>query len=195
MATVPVLDPSETRAIGQDTPTLQFERLELVRVRLAARRRHRWIVAAKLVIALVSIGVLIFAAIRRTSFERLGSPPSSAPAETLTPLAASPAAASPAATDFAIDPPPVIVPPSASVDSVKRDAPHARRRQARADQRRRPSPGKHGEGAAPRARGEAQGVEAAVPTAAIDWLLKNSPTTSPIGGSAAVLSAKEEIRR
>ena len=194
MATVPVLDPSEHCAVGQDTPTLQFERLERVRVGLAARRRHRWIVAAKLVIALVSLSGLMFAAIHHISFERIASPPSSAPAETLTSLAASPPAASPAVTD-AVDPPSVIVPPSASVESVKRDPTYTRRRRAHVDRRRRPWPGKHGEGAAPRARAEQQDVEAAVPTAAIDWLLKNSPTTSPIGGSEALLPVKEEIRR
>jgi hypothetical protein len=199
MATVPVLDPIESRSNGQDAVTLQFERLERVRVRLAARRRHRWIVATKLVIALVSISVLIFAAIRRTSVERLDSPHPPASVGTETPQAASPTAADvavgpPSAADVAVVSPSAVVPPRARGDSVKRDATHARRLQANPDRRRRPLSGRQDARAAAPSRGEAQDVEAAVPTAAIDWLLKSSRTS--IGGtSEALLPDREEIRR
>ena len=208
MATVPVLDPIESRSNGQDAVTLQFERLERVRVRLAARRRHRWILATKLVIALVGISVLIFAAIRRTAVERLDSPhppasvgtetPQVASVGTETPQAASvgtetPQAASPAA-DVAVGPPSAVAPPRARGDGVKRDPTHARRLQANADRRRRPPSGRQDARAAVPSRGEEQDVEAAVPTAAIDWLLKSSRTS--IGGaSEALLPDREEIRR
>jgi hypothetical protein len=189
MAIVPVLDPIESRSVGQDALTLQFERLERVRARLAARRRYRWILATKLVVVLVSISVLLFVAIRRTSFERLGSARPPAPVLTLTPVAASPAA-----PDFEVDPPSVIVPPRAHVDGVKREATHTRRLQVNADRRRRPLSGRQGARAAAPSPGEQQDVEAAVPTAAIDWLLKSSRTS--IGGaSEALLPDREEIRR
>jgi len=173
MATAPVLGPIESRSIGQDVETLRFQRLERVRARQRARRRHRLILVTTLVIALAGVGVLGFAAVRRTSFERLGSPPASAPVGML-----KPPAASPAATGSAFGPPSAIVPPPTRVDGVKRDATQPPRIQADADRRARPLSDSQGGRAVAPSRGEQQDVEAVDPTAAIDWLLKTSRTTS-----------------
>jgi hypothetical protein len=197
MATVPVLDSIESRVIGQDAATLQFQRLERVRARLGARRRSRLIIATTLVIVLASIGVLGFTVTRRTSFERLGSPRTPALVATLTP-AASPATDSafgpPAATDSAFSPPAAIVPPPRRVDRVKRDASHPRRLQANANRRGRPRSHSEGRGAAAPSRDEQQDVGPVDPTAAIDWLLKTSPTRAT-NASHAVFRAREETPR
>jgi hypothetical protein len=166
MATVPVLDPIESRSIGEDAATLQFRRLERVRARLGARRRYRLFIATMLVIILASVGVLGFTATRRTSFERLGSPGAPAPVGTLKP------AASPA-TDSAFGPPAAIVLPPRRVDLVKRDATHPSRLRANAKRRGRPlSDGQGGGAAAP--SWQQEDVEVVDPTTAIDWLLKTS---------------------
>jgi len=173
MATAPVLVPIESRSIGQDTETLRFQRLERVRARRRARRRHRLILVTTLVIALAGAGVLGFTAIRRTSFERLGSPRALAPVGML-----KPPAALPAATGSAFGPPAAIVPPPTRVDGVKRDATQPPRIQADADRRARPLSDSQGGGTVAPSRGEQQDTEAVDPTAAIDWLLKTSGTRS-----------------
>jgi hypothetical protein len=178
MATLPVLD-IDSRSVGEDAATLQFQRVERVRARLGARRRGRLIIATKLVVVLASIGVLGFTATRRTSFERLGSPGAGAPVGTLKPatsLATDSAFGPPAATDSAFSPPAPIVPPPRRVDRVKRDATHPPRFRANATRRGRAQSHSKGLGAAARSRGEQQDVGAVDPTAAIDWLLKMPPT-------------------
>ena len=174
MATAPVLDPGDSRSIGQDVDTLRFQRLERVRARQRARRRHRLILATTLMIALAGVGVLGFTAIRRTSFERLGSPRAPAPVGVLRPVAASPAA-----TSSALGPPAAIVPPPTRVDGVKRAATQPPRIQADADRRARPLSDGQGGGAVAPSRDEQRDAEAVDPTAAIDWLLKTSRTRSP----------------
>jgi hypothetical protein len=197
MATVPVLDSIESRVIGQDAATLQFQRLERVRARLGVRRRSRLIIATTLVIVLASVGALGFTATRRTSFERLGSPGAPALVPTLTP-AASPATDSafgpPAPPDSAFSPPTAIVPPPRRVYRVKRDATHPRRLQANANRRGRPRSHSEGRGAAAPSRDDQQEVGPIDPTAAIDWLLKTSPM-SAISASHALLPNREEIPR
>jgi hypothetical protein len=179
MATVPVLDQIESRSVGQNAATLQFQRLERVRARLGARRRYRLILAMKLVIVLASVGVLGFTATRRISFERLGSPSAPAPVGTLKPPAASPAMGSafgpPAATDSAFGQRAAIVRPPRRVDRVKRDATYPPRLRANAKRRGRPLSDRQGGGAAAPSR-QQEDVEAIDPTKAIDWLLKTSPT-------------------
>jgi hypothetical protein len=72
MATAPVLDPIDSRSTGQDAATLRFQRLERVRARQRARRRHRLIIATLLVTAVAVSGVLGFTAVRGTSPARAG---------------------------------------------------------------------------------------------------------------------------
>ena len=174
MATAPVLGPIESRSIGQDTETLRFHRLERVRARQRAHRRHRLILVTTLVSALAGAGVLGFTAIRRTSSERLGSPHTPAPIGML-----KPAAASPAATGSAFGQPATIVPSPTRADGVKRDATRPPRIQAGADRRARQLSDSQGGGAVTPSRDEQPGAEAVDPTAAIDWLLKTSRTGSP----------------
>lgn len=174
MATAPVLDPIESRSIGQDAETLRFQRLARVRARQRARRRRRLILATALVIALAGVGILGFTAIRRTSFERLDSP--RAPAPVGTPR---PAAASPAATGSAFGPPAAIVPPPIRVDGVERAATQPPRIQADGHRRARPLSDRQGGGVTAPSRDEQRHDEAVDPTAAIDWLLKTSRTRSP----------------
>ena len=174
MATAPVLEPIESRSIGQDVETLRFQRLERVRARQRARRRHRLILVTTLVIVLAGVGVLGFTAIRRASSERLGSPRTPAPIEML-----KPAAASPAPTGSTFDPPAAIVPPPTHVDGVKRAATQPPRIQADADRRARPLSDSRGGGVVAPSRDEQRDAEAVDPTAAIDWLLKTSRTRSP----------------
>jgi hypothetical protein len=174
MATAPVLDPIESRSIGQDAETRRFERLERVRARQRARRRHRLILATTLTIALAGVGVLGFTAIRRTSSERVGSP--AAPAPVGMPK---PAAASPAPTGSALGPPAAIVPPPTRVDGVKRVAAEPPRIQADTDRRARPLTDNQGGAVVAPSRDEQRDAEAVDPTAAIDWLLKTSRTRSP----------------
>jgi hypothetical protein len=176
MATAPVLGPIESRSIGQDTETLRFQRLERVRARQRARRRRQLILVTTLVIALAGAGVLGFTAIRRASFERLGSPRAPAPAGML-----KPPAALPAATGSAFGPPAAIVPPPTRVDEVKRGATQPPRIQVDAERRARPlSDSQGGSTVAPsrgeQRDGEQRDVEAVDPTAVIDWLLKTSGT-------------------
>src|SRR5438094_10316519 len=111
MATVPILVPTDSRSIGRDT---EFQRLERVRAQRSARRRYRLFLVTTLTIVLAGAGVLGFATIRRTSFERLGSPSSPASVEML-----KPAAASPAATSSAFSPTSAGVPPPARVRSAE----------------------------------------------------------------------------
>src|SRR5438046_9187414 len=104
MATVPILVPTDSRSIGRD---IEFQRLERVRAQRRARRRYRLFLVTTLAIVLAGAGVLGFATIRRTSFERLGSPSSPATVEVLRPAAASPAGASyPLRAPSAVLPPP-----------------------------------------------------------------------------------------
>ena len=197
MATVPVLGPIESRSIGQDAATLQFQRVERVRARLCARRRYRLIIATKLVIVTASIGVLGFTATRRTSFERLSSPRAPAPVGTLKSPAVSAATTDstpPAATESAFGPPAAIVPLPTRVDRAKRDVADPPRLQANANRRGRSLSHSKGRGAAARSRGEQQDVGAVDPTAAIDWLLKMPPTRAT-SASQALLPDREEIPR
>jgi hypothetical protein len=161
MATAPVLDPIESRSIGQDAETLRFERLGRVRARQRARRRHRLIVVTILLIALAGVGVLGFTANRRTSSERLGSLRTPAPVGMLKPA------------------PAAIAPPPIRVDGVKRNATQPPRIQADADRRARPPSDSQGGDAVAPSRGEQQNADAVDPTAAIDWLLQTSRTRSP----------------
>ena len=172
MATAPVLEPIESRSIGQDVETLRFQRLERVRARQRARRRHRLILVTTLVIVLAGVGVLGFTAIHRTSSERLGSPPTPAPIEIL-----KPAAASPTPTGSTFGPP--AAPPPTHVDGVKRAATQPPRIQADADRRARPLSDSQGGGVVAPSRDEQRDAEAVDPTTAIDWLLKTSRTRSP----------------
>jgi len=82
MATAPVLEPIESRSIGQDVETLRFQRLERVRARQRARRRRRLILVTTLMIALAGVGVLGFTAARRTSFSAFGPPAAVVPPPT-----------------------------------------------------------------------------------------------------------------
>jgi hypothetical protein len=66
MATAPVLDPFDSRSTGQDDATLGFQRLQRVRARQRARRRHRLVIATLLVTVLAVTGVFGFTAARRT---------------------------------------------------------------------------------------------------------------------------------
>jgi len=174
MATAPVLEPIESRSIGQDAERLRFQRLERVRARQRARRRRQLILVMMLVIVLAGVGVLGFTAIRRTSSERLGSPRTPAPVGKL-----KPPAASPATTSSAFGPPAAIVPPATRVDGVKRAATQPPRIQSDADRRARPLSDSQSGGAVAPSRDEQQDAEAVDPTAAIDWLLKTSRTRSP----------------
>ena len=168
MATVPILVPTDSRSIGHDT---EFQRLERVRAQRRARRRYRLFLVTTLAIVLAGAGVLGFATIRRTSFERLGSPSSPAPVEMLRP-----AAASPAATSSAFSPPSAVVPPPPRVDAVRGAATQPPRIQVQADRRARPLSDNQGRGAVAPSREEKHDAEAVDPTAAIDWLLKESRT-------------------
>lgn len=169
MATAPVLVPIESRSLGHDAETLRFQRLERVRAQRRARRRYRLLLVPTLVIALAGAGVLSFTVIRRTSFERLGSPSAPAPVEIV-----KPAAALPAATGSAFDPPSAVVPPP-TPDAVRRDATQPARIQVEADRRARPRSDSRGRGAVAPSRDEPHDAD---PTAAIDWLLKTSRTRS-----------------
>jgi hypothetical protein len=169
MATAPVLVPIESRSLGHDAETLRFQRLERVRAQRRARRRYRLLLVTTLVIALAGAGVLGFTVIRRTSFERLGSPSAPAPVDIVTP-----AAALPAATGSAFDPPSAVVPPP-TTDAVRRDATQPARIQVEAERRARPRSDSQGRGAVVPSRDEPHDAD---PTAAIDWLLKTSRTRS-----------------
>src|SRR5436309_16102488 len=116
MATTSALVPIQSGPIGHDAEIRRFQRLERVRARQRARRRHRLFLVAPLLIALAAAGVLGFTAIRRTSFERLGSPSTPASVEILK----SPPAL-PVATGSASGAPSAVVPPPTRADGVKRD--------------------------------------------------------------------------
>jgi hypothetical protein len=110
MATAPVLVSIEFRSMGHDAETLRFQRLERVRARRRARRRHRLFFVTTLVIALAAAGIVGSTAIRRTSFERLGSASAAAPVEIV-----KPPAAWPTATGSASPSPSAVVPAPARV--------------------------------------------------------------------------------
>jgi hypothetical protein len=173
MATTPALVPIESGSLGHDAEILRFQRLERVRARQRARRRHRVFLVTPLVIALAAAGVLGFAAIRRTSFERLGSPSTPASIEILKPLPALPAA-----TGSASGAPSAVVPPPTRADGVKREATQPPRIQIEAGRQARPRPDSQGRGPVAPSRDEPHDAEAVDPTAAIDWLLKTSRTRS-----------------
>jgi hypothetical protein len=173
MATAPVLNPIESRSIGQDAETLRFQRLERVRARQRARCRHRLILATTLAIALAGVGVLGFTASRHASFERLGSPRAPVPVGIL----GSPTV-SPAATGSAFGPPAAIVAPPTRDDGVKREATRLRRMRPDTDRRGRPLSDSQSGGAVAPSHDEKKDTEAVDPTAAIDWLLKTSRTKS-----------------
>jgi len=173
MATTPVLVPTESRSTGHATETLRFQRLEHVRARRRARRRYRLFLIATLVIALAGAGLLRFTTTRRTSFERLGSPGSSAPVEMV-----KPAAASPVATGSADGPASAVVPPPTRIDPVRRDATQPPRSQSEVDRRARPMSNSYGRAAVAPSRDEPRDAEAVDPTAVIDWLLNTSRTQS-----------------
>ena len=162
MATAPVLVSIESRSMRRDAETLRFQRLERVRARQRARRRHQ-LFFVTLVIALAAASVVGFTAIRRTSSERLGSASAAAPVEIV-----KPPAASPAATGSASPPPSAVVPAPTRAEGVKREA----------DRRARPRSDSQGRGAVAPSRDAPHDAEAVDPTAAIDWLLKTSRTRS-----------------
>ena len=166
MATVPILVPTDSRSIGHDT---EFQRLERVRAQRRARRRYRLFLVTTLAIVLAGAGVLGFATIRRTSFERLGSPSSPATVEMLRPAAASPAGA-----DSPFGAPSAVVPPPTPADAVRRVATQPPRIEVEGDRRARPLSDNQGRGAVAPSREEKHDAEAVDPTAAIDWLLKTS---------------------
>lgn len=173
MATAPVLVSIESRSMGHDAETLRFQRLERVRARRRARRRHRLFFVTTLVIALATAGVVRFTAIRRTSFERLGSASAAVPVEIV-----KPPAASPAATGSASPPPSAVVPAPTRAEGVKRDATLPPRIHVEADRRARSRSDSQGHGAVAPSRDAPHDAEAVDPTAAIDWLLKTSRTRS-----------------
>jgi hypothetical protein len=124
-----------------------------------------------LVIALAGAGLLT--TIRRTSFERLGSPGSSPPVEMV-----KPPTASPMATGSASGPASAVAPPPTRIDPVRRDATQPPRNHRKVDQRARPVSNSYGRDAVAPSRDEPRDAEAADPTAVIDWLLKSSRTQS-----------------
>jgi hypothetical protein len=152
MTTAPVLDPTESRSVGQDAATLRFQRLERVRARQRARRRRRLILVTTLAAVFAGIGVLGFTAFRRASVEPRAHAPTTtpplAPTRMIRPLLSAPSA---------------IVPATPTVDGVKRDA--SAPSPPRADTTRG--------GALAPARDEPRDAD---PTAAIDWLLNPSRT-------------------
>jgi len=165
--------PMLCRSTGRDTETLRFQRLEHVRARRRARRRYRLLLIPTLVIALVGASLLTSTSIRRTSFERLGSPGSSPPVEML-----KPAAALPVATGSVVGPASAVVPPPTPVEPVSRDATQPPRKQSKVDRRARPMSNSYGRDAVAPSRDEPREAEAVDPTAVIDWLLNTSRTQS-----------------
>jgi len=169
MATAPVLVPIESRAMRQDAELHRFQRLENVRARQRARRRRQLLLAATLVVALTSAGILRFTAVRRTSLERLGLPSAPAPVEVL-----KPPAALPATTGSALDSTTAVAPSPIHADGVKRDATQPQRIQVETDGRARPLSDSPGQFVVAPSRNEPGDADAVDPTAAIDWLLKRS---------------------
>jgi hypothetical protein len=156
MATVPVLDPTDAHSSGQDESNHQFQRLEHVRQRQRARRRHRAIVITMLVAGLAGAGAVGFTTGHRPD----ASPPAPAP-PAITP--APPAAAAPVAGR-----------PIASASTAPRM--HDARREAASPAPPRAEGQRSGPPVLPReeqARDEPPDGDA---TAAIDWLLKTSRT-------------------
>jgi hypothetical protein len=155
MAAAPVLVPIEA---------LRFQRLERVRAQRRARRRYRLFLGTTLATMLAGAAILGFIAIRRASFERLGSASSPALVEMVKPAAAAPAAAGSA-----------LGPPSEAV-------PQPARAEARAA---RPRSNSEGPGAVAPSRDEPHDAEVVDPAAAIDWLLKrpgHDAANAPNGG-------------
>jgi hypothetical protein len=170
MATVPVLDPIESRSVGQDVETLQFQRFERVRARQRARR-DRQILVVMLIFVLSSIALLALA--KRPTISGAASTPSATPttpAAITMPVTVQAAASRPAA------------PEPVRVDEVKRDGtsttpPPAER--APAPRRRMPFSGRSGESASVPSRPEPRDADVGDGTAAIDWLLKTSRPGRP----------------
>jgi hypothetical protein len=153
METAPVLDPIESRSIGQDE-TLRFQRLERVRARQRTRRRQRLILVTALVTAVAGIGILGLTK-RHTVSTTVGKPVPS--------------------------PTSGIVPAATGDGELKRDAapPPPRPAVAPAPAPHSPAPpaGRSG-GAAVSPRAAPRETEAVDSTAAIDWLLKTPRTGS-----------------
>jgi len=180
MAAAPVLVPIESRSTRHETEALRFQRLERVRAQRRARRRYRLFLGATLATTLAGAGILGFIAIRRTSFERLGSASSPALVEMV-----KPAAAAPAATGSALGPPFEAVPRPARADTVGRDATQPPRIQVEAHRTARPRSNSEGPGAAAPSRDQPHDGEVVDPAAAIDWLLKrlgHDAANAPNGG-------------
>jgi len=167
MVAVPVLVPIESRSTTHDSEAIQFQRLERVRAQRRARRRYRFFLITTLAITLAGAGVLGVVAIRRTSFERLGSPSSPPPVEIVKPAAAAPAATAPAPVPLSED---GLQPTRA--DTVRRGATHPSRTQVETERAARPLSNSEGTGAFAPSRDEPHDADAVDPAAAIDWLLK-----------------------
>ncbi len=165
MAAAPV--PIEARSTAHDTEALQFQRLERVKAQRRAHRRYRLFLITTVAITLAGAGILGLIGIRRTSFERLGSPSSPPPVEMV-----KPAAAAPAATDSMPRPPSEDVPQPARAETVKRGATQPPHIPVEAGRGTHPLLNREGPGAVTPPRDEPHDADAVDPTAAIDWLLK-----------------------
>ena len=158
MATAPVLDPFDSRSTGQDDATLGFQRLQRVRARQRARRRHRLVIATLLVTVLAVTGIFGFTAARRTS-----------------PAPETPRASIGTRDDRASADTPPPAPRPASLAELPPVAPRARRvRPAALPPSPRGTPVSDGAGEttpapSPAERTDADPVDA---TAVIDWLLR-----------------------
>jgi hypothetical protein len=180
MVAAPVLVPIESRSTTHDTEALRFQRLERVRAQRRARRRYRFFLITTLAIVLAGGGVLGFVAIRRTSFERLGSPSSPPPV-----VIVKPAAAAPAATTSAPVPLPEDGPQPTRAGTVRRGATQPSRIQVETDRATHPLSNSEGPGAVAPSRDEPHDAEVVDPAAAIDWLLKrpgHDAANAPNGG-------------
>jgi hypothetical protein len=167
MVAAPVLVSIESRSTTHDTEALRFQRLERVRAQRRARRRYRFFLITTLAIMLAGAGVLGFVAIRRTSFERLGSPSSPPPVGLVKPAAAAPAATTSAPVPLSEDG----LQPTRT-DTVRRGATQPSRTQVETDRSARPSSNSEDPGAIAPSRDEPHDADAVDPAAAIDWLLK-----------------------
>jgi hypothetical protein len=155
METAPVLDPIESRSIGQDE-TLRFQRLERVRARQRTRRwRQRLILVTALVTALAGIGIVGFTK-RHAVSTAVGKPAAPSPTSGIAPAATGEGELK---RDAAPPPPLPAVAPA--------PPPHSPA----------PAAGRSG-GAAVAPRATPHDTEAGDATAAIDWLLKTSRTGS-----------------
>jgi len=175
MSAAPGRAPIQSRAMDHDAEALGFQRLERVRAQRRARRRYRFLVVTALAIALAGAGILGFATLRRTPFERLGFPSSPAPVEMV-----NPAAAWPAATGSVLAPP-AVAPRSIRGHAANHDATPPLPIQPEVDQRARPLSDRQGRGEVAPSRNERRDAEAVDPAAAIDWLLKTPRTRNADG--------------